>query len=101
MLPGEQRGVGQEATVPTHRIVHRQAVTVADDVVLQAMAGGGMDGSGAGVQGDVLAEDDRHLPVIEGVLELEPLEGVALAIGEDPVAVDAPAVQGVAHQALG
>ena len=101
MLPGEQRGVWQEAAVPAHRVVHRQAVAVADDVVLQAMAGGGMDGAGAGVQGDMLAQDDRHLPVIEGVLELEPLEGMALAVGEDAVAVDAPAVQGVAHQALG
>ena len=70
MLPGEQRGVGQEAAIPAHRVVHRQTVAVADDVVLQAMAGGGMDGAGAGVQGDVLAEDDRHLPVIEGMLEL-------------------------------
>ncbi len=101
MLAGEEGGVGQEAAVAAHGVLHPQAVAVADQIIIQAMAGGGVDGAGAGLQGDMLPEDDGHLAVIEGVLELQPLEGVAPAIGDDPVAVDAPAVQVVAHQTLG
>ena len=101
MFTGEEGGVGQEAAVAAHGVLHPQAVAVADQIIIQAMAGGGVDGAGAGLQGDMLPEDDGHLPVVEGVLELQALEGVAPAIGDDPVAVDAPAVQVVAHQALG
>jgi hypothetical protein len=68
VLAGEQLGALDKAAIAAHRVVHRQAVAVADDVVLQAMTGGGVHGAGAGLQGDVLAEDDRHLAVVEGVL---------------------------------
>jgi hypothetical protein len=41
------------------------------------MTGRGMHGAGAGLERDVLAEDDGHLAVVERVLELQPLEGIA------------------------
>gem|GEM_PF-2438119 len=65
------------------------------------MAGRRVHGPRAGLQCHVLAQDDGHLPVVEGVLELEALEGIAAPIGDDAVVLDAPAVHGVAQQAFG
>jgi hypothetical protein len=50
---------GRKRPSPPTGLSTFQAVAAADDVVLQAVAGGGVDRAGAGLQGDVLAEDDR------------------------------------------
>ncbi len=58
--------VGETALV-VHRGIDIQAVVQADLVVLAAVAGRGVNAAGAGVQGDVVAEDDQGLAVVEGV----------------------------------
>ena len=69
VLTLEQRGTRQETAVATNRIVNRQAVTLADDVVLQAVPRGGMYSTGARIQGDMVAQHDRDMAVIERVLQ--------------------------------
>ena len=68
-----------------------------DLVVLGAVARRGVDEAGAGLQGDVLAEDDRRLPPHERVVVGEPLERLprevaeeALRVGEGPVGGELP-----------
>ena len=101
VLAFEELGAGQEAPVPAHRVVDGQAIAAADDIVLQAVTGGGMNGAGARVQGHMLAQDHRDLAVIEGVPEHDPLQVLAEPVPHDPVVLEAPAVHGVLEQALG
>ena len=101
VLAGEQRRAVQKAPVAADRIIDLQVVAAADDVVLQAMAGSGMHRAGPGLERDMLAKDNRHPAVIKRVLELQPLEGIAAAIGDDPIVLDAPAVHGVLEQPFG
>ena len=78
----DQRRVGQEAAVAAHRVVDRQPVAVPDGVVLLAVPGRGVHGARAGIERHVLAEDDRHLPIVERMLQLQTLERSALDLGE-------------------
>lgn len=68
-LAGEELGTGQELAVGAHRVVHGQSVAQADDVVVLAVAGGGVHTAGAGLQGHVLAQDHGYLAVEEGVVQ--------------------------------
>ena len=77
LLAGKQRGRWQESAVAAHRVVDFQSVAPADDVVIQAMPGRGMHGAGAGIEGDMLAQDHRNLPIVEGMLQQHVLESGA------------------------
>ena len=78
LLAREQRRGRQEPPVGTHRIVHRQAVALADDEVLLAVAGRRVHGTGTAVERHVLAQDHRHLAIVERVPQREALERGAL-----------------------
>ena len=83
-----------EAPVTHHRVVHREAVFLADDEVFLAVRGRGVHGARAGFQRDVIAQDHRHVFGQEGMLQLQVFERVAgelhqhLALAE-PVALEA------------
>ncbi len=82
MLSGKQFGVRKKPAIAADRIVDRQAVTASDDIVFLAMPGRGMHGAGARLRGDVLAEDDRHLALVERMREFQPFQIAPLAIGQ-------------------
>ncbi len=49
----------------------------------------------------MLAQDHRHLAVVEGVLQLDALEGVPAPVADHVIVLDAVAVHGVPQQSLG
>ncbi len=59
---------GQETPVSPDGILHLESVTAPDDIVLQAVAGRGVNGAGPGIEGDVIAQDHRNAALIEGML---------------------------------
>ena len=67
-LAAEQRQVGAEGAVFHDVVSHRQAVLLADQVVVVAMVGRGVDEAGAGVVGDVVAGEhgDVEVPFAAG-----------------------------------
>ena len=78
LLARKQRRRGQESAIAAHRIVDLQSVAAAHDVVIQAMARGGVHGARAGIQSHMIAQDHRHLPIVEGMLQQHVLESRAL-----------------------
>jgi hypothetical protein len=64
----QRRCAGNEAAVVAHRVVDRQAVDLADQVVVGAVRRRRVDQTGAGLEGDVPAADDRHVARLEGML---------------------------------
>ncbi len=64
------------------------------------MARGSMHSTCARIQGDMLAKNDRHMTLIEGVMQLQPLESRAVRIGEHVTFFDIPAIHGLFEQAL-
>ena len=74
----KQRRCGQESAVAAHRIVDLQTIAAADDIVIQTMARRGVHGARAGIERHVLAQDHRHLPIVEGMLQQQMLERRAL-----------------------
>ena len=56
VLAGEQRRIGQIDAATVHRVVDGQVILQAEGEVLLTVAGGGVDCTGAGIQGDVLAD---------------------------------------------
>jgi len=77
---GHQRGVGQEAPVVADRVGHRQAVALPDGEILHPVPWGGVYGASAGIECHMLPEHDRHLPVLQGVLQPQSLQGAALEL---------------------
>ena len=69
-----QRRTGQEAPIVADRVAHRQPVALADREVFLTVAGGGVHRAGAGLERDVLAQDDRHLPLLQRVRQLQAFE---------------------------
>ena len=82
LLPGEALDLGQEAPRLVHGAVDVEAVADAGEVVVPAVAGGGVDDAGAGVEGDVVGQDDGRVAVDPGVAEAQALEVRALRLGE-------------------
>ena len=91
----------QEAPVVVHRIVRRQVVAQADDVVVQTVRRRGVDQPGAGVQRHVLAEDDRA-PCARrtDAISSQTLEGLARGRSPEPRRSDRSAA-GMIAQILG
>ena len=58
--------VVQVTSVSADWIVDREAVNLAHLKVFLAVAGRRVDSAGTGVYGDVVAEDHRHIPIVEG-----------------------------------
>jgi len=68
------------------RAIDRQAVLLADHVILLAMAGGGMDGAGALLERYVIAENTNRSAVDEGMAESCAFEFIAVETGDDDAA---------------
>ena len=58
-----------EAAGGIHGAVGGDAVLAADDVIFLAVAGGGVDGAGALLEGDVIGEDAERIAIEEGMAE--------------------------------
>ena len=65
------------------------------------MPGCRVHGAGARIERHVLAEDHRHLALVERVLETQALQRLAIPLGEDPVRTRADAFRKRFEQGLG
>ena len=74
----------RKRAVVAHRVDHRQPVLHADREVLLAVAGRGVHRAGAGIERHVLAEDHRHLALVERMLQLQAFQRAALAARRAP-----------------
>ncbi len=74
---GGNLAVVEVATVVADRAVDGQVVFEAGEIILGAVAGGGVHAAGAAVGGDVVGEDDRRGAVDEGVAGGEAFEARA------------------------
>ena len=101
MLAREQFGSCDKTTVAADRIIHRQIVALADDIVLQSMPRCRVHRTGASFEGDMLTENHRHFAIVEAVLEPQSLECVAASVGDYVIVLDIPAVHGLLEQPLG
>ncbi len=88
LLAGKGAGFFGEPPLVIDRAVNFKAVFEAHLVVLTAVTGGGVDTAGAGLQGDVIPEDEEALPVIERMAAALPLQGRRLDFGEDLIVAD-------------
>ena len=57
MLTGKKLSVGQVNAITSHRVIHFQAIFLAYNKVILAMAGGSVYSPGAGLCGDVRPPD--------------------------------------------
>ncbi len=89
LLTGEQRRRRQEPPVPAHRVVDLEVVAAAHQVIVQSMTGGGVNRARARIERDVISQDDRHLPIVERVLQQQVLESGALGLGDHRPMFDA------------
>jgi hypothetical protein len=64
MQAGEQRHPGIEGAVTAHRFRHLDAVLPAEIEIVLAVAGGDMHEAGAGLGGDEITEENRHIEII-------------------------------------
>ncbi len=81
--PGVARDVGREAAVVVDGRVDVDAVGDAGQVVVVAVARGGVDAARAVVERDVLGQDEERFAVDERVAGLEALELAARERGQD------------------
>ena len=72
LLAREALDLGQEAAALVHRAVDVEAVAHAGQVVVPAVAGGGVHDAGAGVERDVVGEHARRVAVDPGMAEAQP-----------------------------
>ena len=79
VLAGKVLGFRQEHAVASHRIVDIQLVLLAHHEVILAVSRGSVHRAGTGFSGDVIAENDRHLPLQEAVLQQLIFQRSALA----------------------
>ena len=64
MHAGEMRHPGVERAVRPHRVRHLDAVLAAEREILLAMAGRDMHEAGAGIGGDEIRHEERHVMVV-------------------------------------
>ena len=89
LLAGDELDVGGEPPAVVDRAVDLEAVALSDHVVLLAVAGRRVDQPGAGLERDVVAEDEARLPVEVRVAGDEPLQvGTAHLAHDPPVAAE-------------
>ena len=97
VLTGEQLGTLDELALAIDRILYRQVVLLANDVVLQAMSRCSMHGAGTGFGGDVLAKDDRYLAIIKRMLQFQTFKRITDTGRHDLVIVNIPTGHRVFH----
>ncbi len=68
VLTFKQRRALDIFSVATDRVIHLEVITLPDHIVILTVTGCGMHGAGTRFQGDVLAADDRHFAIVEGML---------------------------------
>ena len=69
MFASKQLGAGQEHAIAAHRIVNGQVVFQANDIVILAVAWRSMHRTCTRLGCHMVAEDDRYLPVVKGMLQ--------------------------------
>ena len=101
VLAGEQLGTGDKLAVISHRAFDRQAVLHAHQIILESVARCRVNHAGAGLGGNVIAQDDRYLAVVERVTQADAFEVGTATIGNDAIVIDAVPTHGVLHQRFG
>ncbi len=76
LLAAEEFDGGEIFAVVVDRIVDLQPLFQGQFVVLLAMAGGGVDAAGTGLQGDMLTQQDDRVAIIKGVFAALALQHV-------------------------
>jgi len=56
--------------------------------------------AGTRFESDMLSKDDRHLPLVETVLQLQAFKRITTSIGDYVIILDTPAVHGILQQTL-
>ena len=90
----KQLGIRQKAAITTHRVVDRQPIAPAYLIVFQAVARGCMHRTGTGLRSNMLADNDRHLAIIEWMPQRQPFQGLTPATTNDAFVTDAIALKG-------
>ena len=101
MLTLEQRRTGDKAAIAADRVVHRQPVTLADNVVIHTVAGCRVHRTGTSLERDVVAQHDGHLAVIERVLQQLAIEYRTLCAPDHLVVGDTPGRHHAFEHAVG
>jgi len=83
LLAGEELHVFHEPAPVVHRVVDVEAESEPHHVVVLAVSGGGVDASGARFQGDVFAQEDHRIPVIERMGAVFLLQKAGLECGDN------------------
>ena len=79
-LAGKLRRVGQELAIRADRVVHRQLVMQAHLIIFQTVCRRGVHQAGTAFDGDVQAADQRHLLVVERMLQRQLFQRRALGL---------------------
>ncbi len=79
-MPGDERRIRQEAPIVADRVGHRQVVELAHREVFETVPRCGVHGAGARFERDVLAENHRHLTILERMRQLQAFERLAVEL---------------------
>ncbi len=101
-LPDEEAGIGSglfgEDSAAVHRREDLKVVAQAGQVVFPTVAGSGMHAAGAGVEGDIIGQDDQRLPVQKGMAAMFPFQEPGRKGGQNPVIFQAEDLKGLLDQ---
>jgi hypothetical protein len=101
MFTCKQLGIRQKTAPTVDRIINRQAIATAYHVVILAMAGRRVHGTGAGLCGHMVTENNRHFTRIERVSEELSFQVTALSRGNHLGFLDTKTQHGVLEQTFG
>ncbi len=82
-LPG--KFPANESPIITHRILQRQLIPLTNNEVISTVTRRGMHGTCTGLNGDMLAQNDRHFAREERMTQAEPLQRLALTTTDNAV----------------
>ena len=99
-LAGKQFGVFKKHAIATHRVQHVEIVFAAHHKVVGAVTGRRMHCASTRIDGYVVAENNRHLPIVKRVLQFQTFQHGALEAAEQFKRIGAKAGQGFFVQLL-
>ncbi len=76
MLAGKQGGTFNKDTIASNRIIYFQVIFPAGNEIFLAMSGSRMHRTGSRFSRYMLTENNRHLPIVKGVLQCYSFQGL-------------------------